>query len=203
MMEKDSTALIIFVKNPIKGHVKTRLAKDIGDENALEVYLYLMNHTREVAKSLKVTRNLFYDTTILENDDWSSADFDKYLQYNGDLGERMAFAFKETFAQGFKKVVIVGSDCPYLDPFIVNKAYEKLEKSDVVIGPTFDGGYYMLGMTGFIPELFQKVPWSTEEVFETTKGIIESLGKTIALMPLLSDVDHKEDLVGPLEKYRI
>lgn len=202
-MKKETSALIVFVKNPVKGHVKTRLAAGIGDDKALEVYMLLMEHTRDVAKSVPVTRNLFYDTSIVENDKWSSSDFDKYVQFNGDLGERMANAFQETFAQGLKKVVIVGSDCPYLSPFIIRKAFERLDSHDVVLGPTFDGGYYLLGMKEFIPELFQNIPWSTEEVFGASKEVLDSLGKTTALMPLLGDVDHKEDLVGFLEKFRV
>ena len=200
-MHSPSSTIIIFVKNPILGHVKTRLAQGIGKEKALEVYKYLMAHTREVALDLDVKRNLFYDTEIIANDNWSPAAFDKHLQSSGDLGNRMADAFEQSFEEGAQKVIIIGSDCQDLNSYIVKKAFEFLDKSDVVIGPTFDGGYYLLGMNSFHPELFEGVNWSTETVYKETIEICEKSNLTVQNLPVLSDVDYKEDLTGKLAQF--
>ena len=151
-----------------------------------------MDHTRRIAQSLSVSRYLFYSQEINNNDDWSAVDFIKRIQFEGDLGEKMSHAF-ETVLKHQNKAIIIGSDCASLNVKIVEEAYEKLDKYDYVIGPAFDGGYYLLGMKVFTPSLFQKIAWSTETVFAQTKSKIEALGKSYYLLPTLSDIDYEED----------
>jgi hypothetical protein len=187
--------LLIFIKNPIKGRAKTRLAATVGDDEALRIYLELLKHTRNIVEKVDTHRNLFYSHFINENDEWNNADFDKQLQIEGDLGEKMAAGFRATFEKGATKAVIVGSDCASLTKEIVDSAFAKLETHDFVIGPADDGGYYLLGMKAFTPKIFQNIAWSTEAVFPQTVDFITNKNKTYALLPTLSDIDYEEDWV--------
>lgn len=194
MQHKAKNALIIFIKNPELGKVKTRLAKTVGAEKALAIYIALMEHTRKIAEALPVARYLFYSQEINQKDNWSSRRFHKDLQIEGDLGVKIATAFHTVFKEN-EKVVIIGSDCASLTPEIVQVAFDKLDEHPFVIGPAMDGGYYLLGMNQFSPEVFRDIEWSTESVFPTTVERIESLGKTYHLLPTLSDIDYEEDWV--------
>ncbi len=194
MQETGKNALIVFIKNPKLGKVKTRLAKTVGDEKALAIYKALMEHTRKIAETLPVNRRLFYSQFINESDKWSRKKFHKELQIEADLGMKMATAFHTVFKTN-EKVVIIGSDCASLTPEIVENAFEQLDKYPFVIGPAMDGGYYLLGMNQFTPEVFSDIAWSTETVCSTTIERIENLGKTYFLLPELSDIDYEEDWV--------
>lgn len=187
-----SNALIIFIKNPEKGKVKTRLAKTVGDDQALRIYLALLEHTRRIALSLDAERYVFYSSFIAEDDDWLARDFRQALQASGDLGQRMIAAFQTAF-QEHQKVVIIGSDCASLTSEMVEAAFQRLDEHDFVIGPAIDGGYYLLGMRSFEPSVFQDIEWSTESVFTETVARIKRLNKTYALLSELSDIDYEED----------
>ena len=186
-------AIIIFVRNPELGKVKTRLAKEIGDEKALEVYTELLQHTHAITSHLDCDRFVFYTDYINENDLWNES-FEKRLQEGKNLGDRMLLAFFELFQQGYSKIVIVGSDCPELTSFIIEDAYDKLDSSDVVIGPSTDGGYYLLGLTKLIPPLFAHKQWSTDTVLEDTINDIALLRKSYSLLTELTDIDTADDL---------
>lgn len=185
-------ALIIFIKNPEKGKVKTRLAASVGDDQALRIYLELLRHTREVASSVDASRFLFYSQKIIEQDDWSDGSFIKKRQSGEDLGQKMANAFQDVL-QTYQKAVIIGSDCASLTVDIVGEAFRLLDKYDFVMGPAMDGGYYLLGMRSFAPEIFENIAWSSEEVGSATLLTMDELGKTYSLLPLLSDIDYLED----------
>ena len=188
------SGIIIFIKNIEKGKVKTRLAATVGDDQALKIYKALLGHTRKVACAVDAKRFLYYSSFIEENDDWSSDLFIKKNQTNGDLGDRMSTAFKESL-EATDRVIIVGSDCASLTPEIVELALEKLKEVPFVVGPTFDGGYYLLGMNKFEPSVFENIEWSTESVFATTLSRMKELGKECYLLPKLSDIDYEEDWV--------
>ncbi len=185
-------ALIIFIKNPELGKVKTRLAKTVGDERALAIYKALMDHTRDIALAVTTDRLLFYSQAIHPNDNWSTIDFKKHLQATGDLGTKMKAAFQQAF-QDHQKVVIIGSDCASLTPAIVKVAFRQLEKHSFVIGPALDGGYYLLGMNQYVPKVFDHIAWSTASVLEDTKERIKKSGLDYVLLPTLSDIDYEED----------
>jgi uncharacterized protein len=186
------TSLIIFIKNPEKGKVKTRLAATVGDDKALAIYMALMEHTRRIALATEARRLLFYSQQVNYSDPWSNEDFQKALQADGDLGTKMKTAFAIAFQES-DKVLIIGSDCASLTPEIIADAFAKLNDNDFVIGPAMDGGYYLLGMRQFESTVFDNIAWSTESVFSDTVKIIERLGKTYALLPELSDIDVEED----------
>jgi len=185
-------ALIIFIKNPEKGKVKTRLAADVGDEQALRIYRALLAHTRKVALAVSVDRLLFYDQYIVEQDDWPHTDFDKHVQVTGDLGARMEAAFSEALGQR-EKAVIIGSDCASLTPDIVQQAFSALDHADAVIGPAMDGGYYLLGLKTLIPEIFRNMTWSTGQVFQETTDRLKAGAHSYALVDKLSDIDYATD----------
>ena len=188
-----SNGLLTFIKNPIKGKAKTRLAATVGDDEALRIYKELLKHTRQIATNIPVNRYLFYAFFIDKNDDWSNDGFQKFLQIDGGLGDKMKDGFQKVFADGNQKVIIIGSDCASLTPEIVLDAFQQLDNHDFVIGPADDGGYYLLGMNSFEPTVFDHVTWSTETVLSQTIANIKALNKNHALLTVLSDIDYEED----------
>ena len=185
-------SVIIFIKNPALGKVKTRLAATIGDEAALAVYHKLSQRAREVALALDVPRHLFYSDFIDDNDAWDNALFIKKQQAGQDLGERMHLAFVDTL-QTSNKAVIIGSDCPLLTPEIVQLALDQLEHYPFVLGPALDGGYYLLGMRKPTPALFANMEWSMENVAKITLERMAESGASCYLLPALPDIDVEED----------
>jgi uncharacterized protein len=185
-------AIIIFIKNPVLGKVKTRLAATVGDEKALAIYHQLLLHTQKITSSLDAQRLLFYSDHVEKNDDWSSILFEKKVQNGHDLGERMKNAFAETLSKN-QKVIIIGSDCAELTTAILDEAFLSLEKNDFVVGPAVDGGYYLLGMNYFEPALFDDIVWSSDAVLEKTIEKIKNLNKNVAFLPQLNDTDNEED----------
>ena len=185
--------LIIFVKNPVLGRAKTRLAATIGDEKALEVYLRLLEITRNVALGVNCTRHVFYSNTI-DNDSWSEDKFKKSVQLGESLGERMKNAFDQVFVLGAREVIIIGSDCPRLNGEIVENGFQLLAESDTCIGPAKDGGYYLLGMNRPLPFLFEDKEWSTDSVFDDTTSDLVKNELTYGQLPELSDLDTADDL---------
>lgn len=197
----NKNALIIFTRNPELGKCKTRLAKTIGDEAALEIYKFLLQHTATVAQKTNADKYVFYSEEITENDIWSNEDFYKKIQKGADLGERMQNAFSVLFQQGYKNVLIIGSDLFDLNETIVNDAFGFLDNHEFVIGPAEDGGYYLLGMQALETSVFQNKVWGTETVFEQT--IANLSDKNVKLMQVLNDIDTFEDIVNikEFEKY--
>ncbi len=184
--------VIVFIRNPELGKVKTRLAKVIGQEAALNIYIQLLEHTEQVLSSLTCDIAVYYSNQIEQNDIWNKPSYKKHLQIGEDLGERMCNAFAEQFNLKYQKVVIVGSDLFDLKPNHITEAFEALEQNDVVIGPAKDGGYYLLGMKQLIPEVFQNKNWGTETIFNDTLKDLKSY--TIKILETLNDIDTFEDL---------
>lgn len=184
-------AIIIFIKNPVAGQAKTRLAAEVGDAKAMEIYKSLLAYTRTVSLMVNADRYLYYSYDIMD-DEWEEPAFIKKLQSGKDLGERMSMAFKEVLST-HEKVLIIGSDCPEINLMTISDAYRELDRHDHVIGPSKDGGYYLLGMKTYNPEVFTHIDWSTDAVCEQTIQKINQSNKTYGLIKTLSDVDYKED----------
>lgn len=187
-------ALIVFVKNPELGKVKTRLAADIGDEKALLVYHKLLNCTAHVVSDVAADKLIFYAEKIDTKDQFAENGFQQFVQKGNDLGERMLHAFEQAFDLDYKNVIIIGSDCPELTNELLEKAFQKLNEKDIVIGPALDGGYYLLGMNELHPSLFQNKTWSHSNVFEEALEEIEQLNLKYSELEKLSDLDRAEDL---------
>ena len=192
MKKNSKEALIIFAKNPVPGKVKTRLAADLGDDRAFEIYLKLLYRAYANTKNLSCDKFLFLSDS--KDDDLFDENFIQYLQKGNDLGERMKNAFDEILNLGYEKILITGTDCPDLDENILTDAFEKLIEFDFILGPANDGGYYLLGMKSSADELFEDIEWSTEKVLsETIKKIITD-NKSFFLLRELIDVDNISDL---------
>ncbi|SKB46081.1 hypothetical protein SAMN05660776_1152 [Salegentibacter holothuriorum] len=184
--------LIIFTRNPEPGKVKTRLAIDIGNNAAFEIYKFLLNHTVSVTKNLAVSKEIYYSETIANNDIWKPEIYSKNLQQGKELGERMKNAFKEGFENGYKNIIIIGSDLYDLNQEDLEKAFQLLQEKDAVIGPATDGGYYLLGMNQLFPEVFQEKEWGTSSVLEDTLKDLKE--KNIGFLEARNDVDYYSDI---------
>lgn len=192
-MSKDN-CLIIFVKNPQPGKVKTRLAKSIGDEKALTVYKKLLGITRKSVLDTQADKEVWYSGYIEHNDQFETEYFKKRLQQGDNLGIRMQHAVNNAFQSGYSKIVVIGSDCPEVDSELLEKAFETLNSESVVLGPSKDGGYYLIGFSEMIPEVFEDISWSTPKVLEQTLKVLDKENKSRVLLRVLNDIDTEEDL---------
>lgn len=187
--------LIVFVKNPELGKVKTRLAKSIGNEAALRVYNTLTEITKNESLGVDAAKEVWYSNFVDVNDSWEADKFGKEVQSGENLGVRMKNAFQLSLeVQGFERVVLIGSDCPKLTSRILQEALESLKINDAVIGPAEDGGYYLIGMSTFIPSLFDNINWSTETVYSDTISELNNKTKSYHTLPTLFDVDTIDEL---------
>lgn len=187
--------IIVFARYPEAGRCKTRLAAGLGTAAALAVYQALLRHTVEVVGQCPGRKVLCVDPPERARDggDWAPG-MDLYLpQADGDLGKRMSCAVEQRFDAGATRVLLLGCDCPQISKDSVISSLAALEDHDVVLGPTEDGGYYLLGLKGRHPFLFQGIPWSTEEVLEKTLNILKFHSLSYLLRDTLSDVDTLED----------
>ena len=195
------SGLIIFIRNPVMGKVKTRLAKTLGDEKAFIIYNQLLVHTHQVTRDLSCDKFLYYSDWVEHNDSWENDRFQKKIQQPGDLGERMSHAFRELFKEGYEKLLIIGSDCMELNERIINNAFETLNNHEVVIGPSSDGGYYLLGMTAFFPELFTNKHWGSSTVLEDTLKDLSTSKKVVGKLVTLNDIDEEKDLTDSMRQF--
>lgn len=185
-------AIIIFQKNAVLGKVKTRLAADVGDEKALEIYRFLTDYTHLHLEPVDAAKFLFYSDSLEENS--RLRDYSVHVQQGADLGERMLNAFQLVFDQGFDAVVIIGTDCHELKSKHVNEAFQRLESTDYVIGPAVDGGYYLLGTRQLNAGVFLNKSWSHADVLKEAIQSIDEAGLTHSCIELLSDIDTVDDL---------
>ncbi|MBK6913325.1 MAG: TIGR04283 family arsenosugar biosynthesis glycosyltransferase [Ignavibacteriales bacterium] len=195
---KKKNAIIIFAKYPKHGNVKTRLAKTLGENVATKFYISCASHVFKESLKLKktVVPFLFYPDREQSDElkNWAGRKFIYKIQNGTDLGQRMSNAFAEVFKNNFEKVLIIGTDIPDLSSGLINQALSELDKNDIVIGPSTDGGYYLLGMKKFHLDLFNNIQWSSEEVLNKTLNIINQQDLMFTLLPKLMDIDTEEDL---------
>lgn len=187
-----TNALIIFTRNPELGKCKTRLAKTVGNEAALNIYKYLLEHTANISKDLKADKYVFYSENIKKDDLWKNDIFCKKLQFGHDLGARMENAFLELFQLGYEKTIIIGSDLLDLTTEHITEAFQTLSNHDIVIGPAKDGGYYLLGMKNIHSKIFKNKDWGTSSVLKNTLNDIQN--STFSLLDELNDIDTFEDI---------
>lgn len=184
--------LLIFTRNPELGKVKSRLAKSIGQKNALDIYKKLLQHTHDVVIQSNATKRVGYSETIGKDDIWHHTLFEKFAQEGHDLGQRIESAFKQAFSDGYKKVIIIGSDLYDLRPYHLEQAFQSLSEHQAVVGPAKDGGYYLLGMTALIPTVFTHKKWGEDTVLKDTLKDLEAF--SVAILEELNDIDYVEDL---------
>ncbi|MDG1516466.1 MAG: TIGR04282 family arsenosugar biosynthesis glycosyltransferase [Flavobacteriales bacterium] len=188
-------ALIIFIKNPDLGKVKTRLAQDIGDQKALAIYKDLLAHTKNVSlKTLADKVFVFHFPTLINHNLWNKNIFENRVQAEGDLGAKMSDAINQVILDGYQEVCLIGSDCFEITEAHINNAFESLAESDVVIGPAKDGGYYLLGQKKIHCQIFDKMPWSKSNLLNKTQMVLTVNGISYKLLEVLSDIDYINDL---------
>lgn len=192
-------ALIIFIKYPQPGLVKTRLAKEIGKNEAAFLYRLFVETILSRTTDISFSRIVFYSPAAKREAirRWLGAGLDNeiYPQKGRDLGERLANAFEFTFRKGAKKVLAIGSDSPTIDKFIILRAFKELENKSCVIGPAFDGGYYLLGLSSLYRQIFQDIDWGSHKVLEETLHLLNKLKLEYALLDEHFDIDRLEDLI--------
>jgi len=198
-----STVLLLFIRYPEPGRVKTRLAARIGADEAAELYRnFILDILATLAKCGLPLRVYFSPSdreTALRA--WLGPQYVFKPQRGPDLGARMRLAFEEAFGEGFSRGILLGSDVPDLPLSLLKEAVDALERHDAVIGPARDGGYYLIGFQrGFIPtDVFEGIPWSTAGVVRETMARLEAHECRIHHLPEWEDVDTAEDLAA-LEK---
>jgi rSAM/selenodomain-associated transferase 1 len=194
-------ALIIFLKAPRPGQVKTRLAKTIGAEAACAAYRQLTETVLDRVSPLSgVHLRYAPDDAFAEIQPWLRPGWEAAAQGSGDLGERLHTAFVETFNRGAGQVVVIGSDCPGVSAEDVKTAWAALKENDVVVGPATDGGYWLIGLHEPQPALFKEMGWSTNTVFQETVKRCKNMGLSVKLLRELADVDTEADWLAFLKK---
>lgn len=189
----NESLLIVFAKNPVLGKVKSRLALNIGFYNAYLVYKELLKATHKSVRNVDVDKQVCYSDFIDQNDIWENENYSKEKQIGKNIGIRMRNAFADAFNNGFKKVILIGSDIINLDSDIINEAIDLLDKSEIVFGPAKDGGYYLIGMKSMHEELFKDISWSTKEVFIQSLKKCLDLDLKVKIVKELSDLDRVQD----------
>jgi rSAM/selenodomain-associated transferase 1 len=189
-----SNALVIFVKNARRGHVKTRLASSLGEDKALAIYLALCERVRNVCLGFSGKCYVYYSEYIpSEPDLWFDDFFIKRKQDPViDLGLRMKAAFNELLPV-HSSVILIGTDIPHLTTNILEESILLLKNTDVILGPSDDGGYYLIGMKKTNDYLFQNMTWSIDTVLSESIQRIGKKNKTYNLLKTLPDIDTAED----------
>jgi rSAM/selenodomain-associated transferase 1 len=194
----DKSATLLFIKAPVLGHVKSRLAAVIGDKAALELYRRFVLDAIDLAGALALPVRIFYyppEAGPLVRA-WLGKERACSPQQGSGLGERMERAFEQIFQEGCDRAVLIGSDIPELSHAVLQEAMKALDAHDAVLGPTADGGYYLIGFTSktFLPSVFRDIAWSTGSVCNETLGRFKQSGTRFHLLPKLRDIDTRDDL---------
>jgi len=207
-MDKQMEKLLVIVaKQPVPGRVKTRLFPKLSPEAAADLYrCFLQDRIQEVISFNGVDRAIAYTPEDAKETFVSLASdgFELFAQQGKHLGERLNNIFLEKLSQGYKAVSIVDSDSPDLPKSLINESFELLlsRQADVVLGPCYDGGYYLVGMRKPHPELFRNIPWSTENVLSVTLEKAKKIGLNVKLLSIWNDLDTFEDLVEFYNMYK-
>jgi len=191
--------LIIFTRYPEPGKTKTRLIPALGSIGAAKVQQQMAEYTvlqaQELQKAIGISVEMrFAGGNLQLMQDWLGLELLYQSQGEGDLGSRMARSLFDAFQKSAEYVIIIGTDCPGLTSQILVTAFQELRTVDLVLGPAIDGGYYLIGLRRFIPELFANIDWGTSQVLQQTVAIAAKLGVSHTYLPALADVDRPEDL---------
>ena len=198
MMPHHENCLLLFVKYPEKGQVKLRLSVDLDEELVQNLYRCFVQDT--LATVNKITAQVFVCFLPVDAEskfrEWLGTSHPFLPQEGTDLGERMKNCFSYAFSQGFRRAVLMGSDSPDLPVTFLHNAFAELRTHEIVIGPSSDGGYYLIGFqdTTFDPSAFEGISWSSPTVFWETLKKIKQKHSRISLLPAWSDVDTLADL---------
>jgi rSAM/selenodomain-associated transferase 1 len=192
----DARRLLVFLKDPAPGRVKTRLAASLGETAAADAYRRCVDVTLERLAPLRDQAVLYVDPphALARVASWLGGGWRLRPQRGADLGARLQAAISEAFAEGAGRVVVIGTDSPWLGPADIAAAFAALDTSDLVLGPAEDGGYYAIGCTRLIPELFAGIAWGSADVFAQTMAAARAQGVRVATLDPGYDIDRAEDL---------
>jgi len=195
---ENSNVLLIFIRNPMIGKVKKRLLKDFDRIFITVLYKQFIIDLLSTIKKLNIEFKIcFYPPDSEKNIISLFGNNYHYIPQKGNnLGERMKNSFDRVFKEGYRKVVLIGSDMPDLPGDLILKSFDFLQLNDVVIGPSRDGGYYLIGFNkdSFNTLIFQDIMWSIESVFKDTMKILNKLKLTVHILPEWNDIDTIDDL---------
>jgi len=200
-MSGGGASLLLLAKVPEKGKVKTRLEESFTQDQALAIYEAMLRDVLDLAVRLQ---NQFGEVSVY----WASSSAEMvpeklvasyptlshYPQRGEDLGIRMYHAMEESFLRGNKKVILMGCDSPTLPASFLLQAAEELDTATVVLGPSEDGGYYLIGASSLVKQAFEGIPWGSSEVLARSLELMKGLGLRTALLPVWYDIDRPEDL---------
>lgn len=190
MMAKNNPTIVLMLKAPRLGAVKTRLARDVGNERATGIYRLLVERQMsELPNDWPVEIHFSPADAESEMRQWLGASYRFMPQCHGDLGVRLIHAAQQIFKQGGERLIFLGGDCPEVTSGILRECADRLTAYDTVIGPAHDGGYYLLGLTRFEPRIFENIGWSTAQVLEQTLARLGETNLTSYLLPTFEDVD--------------
>lgn len=200
----DNPLILLFVKAPLRGQVKSRLAAVLGQDAALELY---RNFVLDILASIETSgipfRICYHPPDGGETvKKWLGGHLQYMAQEGNDLGERMERAFRRAFSEGATRAVLIGSDIPDLPPKLLNDSLASLSENGAVIGPAQDGGYYLIGFRSetFFPDIFHGIAWGTDTVFRKTLQIFERAHQKVFLLPAWRDMDTLEDLKDLMDR---
>ena len=195
MENKKNKAVILFARDLILGQVKTRFSSLFDDETILRLYTCFVEDSLEKIRQVD-NADCFVGISPSNISGFfngiEDSDTRLFIQQGKDLGDKMRQAFVDRFSDGYKKVVIIGSDSPSLPVSYINQALNS--DKDLMLGPSTDGGYYLIAMTGKVSEVFDGIAWGTEQVLDETLNRVKKTGVSLELLPVWYDVDFPEDL---------
>ena len=199
-MGSEKSCVIVFVKAPETEKVKTRLAETVGAEAAMQLYRCFAGDVLEMLTAGNFNVRIFYypEEAVGTVKRWLGKSYEYFEQKGEDLGQKMAGAFLETFSYGYERAVLIGTDLPDLPGSIISEALERLAKNcNVVIGPSTDGGYYLIGFNAksLNPDVFTDISWGGSDVFHITLDRIRELGADYHILPRWRDIDLHDDLL--------
>ena len=197
MSRKSDNVLILFVKAPRLGAVKTRLQPELTADQSLQLYQAMVEDLAHQFANLDFCdlKLFFYPVNAVgEMKTWLGDTFEYYSQHGNDLGEKMQNAITTMLNSNYKKVVLTGSDIPTLDSATIDHAFSSLNEENIVIGPSSDGGYYLIGMKKQNPEIFRQISWSSGSVLRQTIEKAKSANLKIVELEEKWDIDTYQDL---------
>jgi len=193
-----NACLVVMIKYPEPGKVKTRLGREIGMNKAAMLYKDFVSRLLATCSEVgfPIMLSCHPGRPVSDYQKWLGDEYTFIVQQGHDLGSIMRDSFEQAFDRGFFGVILTGSDIPHLPGGYIEKAFRKLEHNDIVIGPALDGGYYLLGMNkkSFNDRFFREIPWSTSRVFALTLKVIADNNLTRFILPCLRDIDTLDDL---------
>ncbi len=195
--------VLLFLKAPRPGTVKTRLAETVGDVKAMEIYIQLVERQLKLLpENAEVEIHFAPPDAGEEMRKWLGEELSYIPQCEGDLGDRLTYGVRKAFAEGAETVACIGGDCPGLQTPAFKQAEDALRKDqDLVVGPTFDGGYYLIAMKRHHPQLFEQIPWSHHQTLNVTLQRAEENALNVTLLDPLADVDREADWLDARSLY--